>query len=250
MIKLSERLLLMAACVAPGETLADIGTDHGLLPIFLYENKVCPKMILCDIAAGPLEKAKQNIAAYAPSFTPELRQGDGLSALQPAEVDTVVIAGMGGELIADILAFDLAKTKSYRKFILQPRTAPEKLRKFLYRNDFTIQEEHLASERGRICEVIVAVPSQKANATMEEKEARLTALDKTLAWEISPLLIKKKDPYLERFLNKKIDKELAIIKHIEENGRDVGYLKAERTKKRIKTLRLILHKITKDSRKD
>ncbi len=250
MIKLSERLLTMAACVDPGETVADIGTDHGLLPIFLYEQKISPKVVLCDIAAGPLEKAKKNIANYAPSFSPDIRQGDGLLPLASGEVDTVVIAGMGGELIADILAADIEKTKSFSKLVLQPRTAPEKLRKFLLLHDLTIVDERLAMERGRICEIFVATTAEKIQYSRKEKEAIIAFREKELGFEISPLLVQKKDSYLEQFITKKIEKELAIIRHIEENGRNIGYLKAERTKKRVEMLKSLLHKVKRNSRKD
>jgi len=250
MIKLSERLLSMAAYVGPGEAVADIGTDHGLLPIFLHEHGISNKLILCDVAEGPLEKARHNIREYAPAFSPDLRLGDGLIPLAPGEVDTVVIAGMGGELIMRILAEDPVKTKSFKKFILQPRTLPNKLRKFLFFNDFAIVDESLVRERGRICEVIVVTPLSAPAFTPRQKEEKAAAMERELAFEISPLLLAKKDPCLEAFLHKKIEKEQNIVSHIRANGRNVGYLKTEWAKKRVQAYKKILHRVEKDSRKD
>ena len=250
MIKLSERLLAIAACIDPGETVADIGTDHGLLPIFLYEQRISPKIILCDLKPGPLDKAKKNIETFAPLFSPAVRQGDGLTVLAESETDTVVIAGMGGELIAAILGADLQKTRSFRKFILQPRTGSDKLREFLFANDITIIDERLAPERGRICEVITAVPGTKFSFDAAEKKSIIAAMERDLVFEINSLLLMKKDPYLEAFISRKISKEKEIIRNIEENGRNVGYLKAERAKKRIDTLETILRQVKKEIGKE
>lgn len=250
MIKLSERLLAIAACIDPGETVADIGTDHGLLPIFLYEQNKNPNVILCDLKPGPLEKAKKNIDTYVPLFSPAVRQGDGLTVLDDHETDVVVIAGMGGELISSILGADIRKTNSFRKFILQPRTCSDKLRMFLFANDFTIIDECLAMERGRICEILTAIPGTRLSFDAAEKKAIIMLMERDLVFEINSLLLIKKDPYLEVFISKKIAKEKEIIRHIEENGRNVGYLKAERAKKRIDTLETILRQVKKDIGKE
>lgn len=250
MIKLSERLQKIAACIEPGETVADIGTDHGLLPIFLFEHAISPKLVLCDINAGPLEKAKKNIETMAPSFLADLRQGDGISLLEKGETDVIVIAGMGGELISAILEEDLKKSRSFSKWIFQPRTASEKLRETLFRHDFAIVDELLAKERGRICEIIVAVPAPKKRFTAKQKESMIGAMEKDLVFEISSLMLLKKDPLLEPFLLKKIQKEREIIKNITENGRNISYLKAESAKKRIAGFEALVEQIRKDSRKD
>ena len=98
-LKLSERLQMMADAVAEGAAAADIGTDHGYLPIWLACNKRCRRVILSDINHGPLRKAQENIQNYLPDFPFDLRQGSGISVLDPGDADTVIIAGMGGNLI-------------------------------------------------------------------------------------------------------------------------------------------------------
>ncbi len=205
MIKLSDRLQKIADFVEIGESVADIGTDHGFLPIFLRESGKSPHVILSDINKGPLEKAKSNIEKNVPEKEFDLRIGSGINTLKEAEVDAVVIAGMGGLLIAEILGDDLAKTKTYKKLILQPRNAPEKLRAWLFNNGFFIDDEALVKEGKYLCEIIVAKPdNQKVLEAPEEIDL-----------EISPILFQKKDPLLVEFIENKIRIEKKILKAIQ-----------------------------------
>lgn len=211
MVKLSKRLQTIADEIHVGEKVADIGTDHGLLPIFLYENAISPFVVLVDINEGPLKKAKDNIARYAKSQEFDLRLGSGLEPLQVGEVDTVVIAGMGGLLMCEILQKDLQKTKSYGTLILQPRNAPEKLRRWLLLHGFAIKNEVLVEEGRFLCEVIVAQP-QKMHVLLSEK--KLADMERELEFEINPLLFEKEDPLLAAYLGNKIRVEKLILKEI------------------------------------
>lgn len=157
---LSDRLQAIADFVLPCESIADIGTDHGFVPIVLLESGRVPFAVLSDINEGPAEKAKSHLAEHSiPESRYALRHGDGLLTVEPFEVSTVIIAGMGGENIIDILAFDIAKTKSFKRLILQPRKRPDLLRKWLYENGFLIIHEKLVKEQEKICEIIVAEPA-------------------------------------------------------------------------------------------
>lgn len=210
MVKLSPRLQLMVDGITKGETVADIGTDHGLLPIFLLENGISPQVILVDINEGPLEKARENMRRHIPEETPDLRLGSGIEPLACGEADTVIIAGMGGFLMIDILEADKEKTKSFRKYILQPRNAPEKLRGWLLRNGFSIADESLVRERQFLCEVITAVPVGDDGRSHISTEG-VQRMEESLELEISPLLIKKGDPLLMDFIVNKIRIEEKII---------------------------------------
>lgn len=219
MIKLSNRLQKIADLVEPGESIADIGTDHGFLPIALWEGGKSPHVILSDINVGPLEKASDNINKYFPGKEFDLRIGSGIQTLQPAEVEVILIAGMGGQLIADILADDLEKTKSYRKLILQPRNAQEKLRFWLLDNGFTIEDEHLVREGKYLCEILLAVPGgsgQKTTLKDSGMENRISPDDIDL--EISPLLFAKKDPLLVEFIENKIRIEKKVYAAIKDKA--------------------------------
>lgn len=147
----------MADNVIEGKPMADIGTDHGFLPMYLYENGICPKVILADVSQGSLNKAREN-CGICEGY--DYRLGDGLSVLEAGEVCTVAVAGMGGRLICRILEKDTAKTKSFQRLILQPRNGQAELRIWLEQNGFVITSELLAREGRFICEIIVAEPSK------------------------------------------------------------------------------------------
>jgi tRNA (adenine22-N1)-methyltransferase len=158
---LSDRLQAIADLVLPDKSMADIGTDHGFVPIVLLEKGRVPFAVLSDINEGPVEKAKSHLAEHdIPERCYDLRLGDGLKTVDPFEVSTVIIAGMGGENIIDILAFDIAKTNSFERLILQPRKRPDLLRKWLWENGFALVYEKLVKEQEKICEIIVAEPAE------------------------------------------------------------------------------------------
>jgi tRNA (adenine22-N1)-methyltransferase len=194
-MKISNRLRALYDAVSLGESVADIGTDHGYVPILLLQNHVSPKVILSDISSGSLAKAIENFHDV-PFEIPEscFRVGDGLNTLQNAEVETVIIAGMGGQLIESILEENPEKTASYRKFILQPRNNSGELRCYLYENGFDIEQEILVDEGKFICEIIVATPGKH--------DYRLTHYDKhDIRWKYPEAFIMCEP----RLLAKRID---------------------------------------------
>lgn len=158
MIKLTDRLQVLADQIEEQETMADIGTDHGFLPIALWERQICPHVILIDVSPGSLEKARQTGQLSHPGERFDLRLGNGLQVLEQGEVDAVVIAGMGGILMTEILGEDLKKTRSFRKLVLQPRSGQGRLRHWLFHHDFQIIKESLVQEGKHICEIMTVIP--------------------------------------------------------------------------------------------
>ena len=234
MIKLSERLAVIAGYVRQGEIVADIGTDHGLLPIFLLQQNISPKAVLCDIKKGPLEKARANLHIYASESRADLRLGGGLEPLEIGEVDTVIIAGMGGLMMTKILAAHPVKTRSFRKFILQPRNGRDKLRIWLYNQGYTIVKERLVREGNYICEIFVVETALTAD--MQKREASLPQKLENLEFEISPLLFSSKDPLLKEFIACKINMEESIIESVRRKGSDVSLRKLEKNEERLSKL--------------
>ena len=159
---LTDRLQMIADEVQKGETMADIGTDHGFLPLYLWENGISPSVIMCDISEPSLAKAKAAAGAYQFGRELDFRAGDGLKVLKSGEVDAVVIAGMGGLLIHDILAADMEKTCSFSKYIFQPRNHAAHLRYWLVSNGFSIVKNQLVREGKFICEVITVLPPKSS----------------------------------------------------------------------------------------
>ncbi len=153
MINLSLRLKTIASLVPVGARVCDIGTDHAYLPIFLKKSGIATSVIATDLNEKPLENAKSNIENSAVSAI-SLRLCNGLSAVSALEVDTVIIAGMGGEVIVGILnACQWAKTAD-KTYILQPTTSAEVLREFLCKNGFEIVAETPVAENGKLYSVM------------------------------------------------------------------------------------------------
>lgn len=142
-MKLSNRLLACASLVRPGSVAADIGTDHGHLPIYLLQNDICPRVIAADLREGPLNAARRN-AALAGVSEISFFLSDGLRNVPLDGVDTVIMAGMGGDTIRMIL--DREKDIGDIQLILQPQADVPELRRFLGDRDFSIRQEVFARD--------------------------------------------------------------------------------------------------------
>lgn len=154
-MRIDDRLLAVAGLVPKNARVADIGTDHAYLPIYLRTEGIADSVIACDISSGPLDVAKKNIHKSGVSRV-STRLCNGLEGIQPNEVDTVVIAGMGGEMIAQIIAdAEWLKSGEYT-LILQPMSSAAQLRRFLCDNGFYVEAEHAVSSNRRIYSVMKA----------------------------------------------------------------------------------------------
>ena len=145
MIRLDARLSAAADMVRKGSIAADIGSDHGYLACYLAQNERCSYVYAADINAEPLERTKQTISQHNLGGRVEAVLSDGLSEFEKTELDDVIIAGMGGELIAQIIEAAPWLITSKTSFILQPMTKAERLRIWLYKNGFEIQAERAVS---------------------------------------------------------------------------------------------------------
>lgn len=154
---LSSRLKLIASLVPDGARVCDIGTDHAYLPIELIKSGKASRIIATDIREKPLENARKNIRKSGVCGI-QLRLCDGLTAVAKSETDTVIIAGMGGEVISGIISrANWLKEKPYTTLILQPTTSPEELRRFLIANCFEITSDTAIGENGKLYSVMTAV---------------------------------------------------------------------------------------------
>ena len=140
-LPISKRLLCCASMVQPGSRVADIGTDHGYLGIYLLQTGAARPVIACDLRKDPLENARRNAKLFGADGEMELRLSDGLEKIRPDEVDTVVMAGMGGDLIQRILSQCPWRKREGLQFILQPQSAGNVLRRWLCEDGFEIQRE-------------------------------------------------------------------------------------------------------------
>ena len=177
-MQLSQRLSSVASMVTAGNCLADVGTDHGYVPIYLYERNIIPRAIAMDVNKGPLERAALHIAESGMKEAIETRLSDGLTALKPGEADSVVIAGMGGPLIIRILSAHPEVTESLKELILQPQSEISEVRIWLYEQGYEIIEEHMVFEDGKYYPMFKAVknPEAKKLTNLEYKYGKISVL--------------------------------------------------------------------------
>ena len=158
MIKLSKRLQQIADFVPLGTKVADVGTDHALLPCYLVLEKISPSAIASDMNKGPLEVAKKQVRALLLADRISVRLGNGLETIKPLEVETVTIAGMGGTTIKDILERSPEVVKGLQRLVLQPNVASLAIRVWALNNGWHILDEELVYEDERFYEIIVLEP--------------------------------------------------------------------------------------------
>lgn len=186
-MELSRRLRAVACLVTPGNRLADVGTDHGYIPICLVKEGIIPRAIAMDVNKGPLQRAREHIREEGLENRIETRLSDGLSALHPGEADTAVIAGMGGALTIRILEEGKETADQLKELILQPQSELSKVRRWLENHGYRIAEENMLLEDGKY------YPMMRVIHGRGEPMREIDAL-------YGPVLLKKKHPCLREYL--------------------------------------------------
>ncbi len=214
---LSPRLAEAARLVGKCDCFADIGTDHAYLPICLLMTGACRTAVASDIGEGPLKRA--SAAAQKYNQTVSLRLGSGLSTLERDEADAVVIAGMGGLLIADILKSGADKLGAAKKIVLQPMTAVPELRKFLADYGWRIESESIVKEGEKLYILMsVKMPPPDSSFCEPYSEAELF---------IGKRLTETQPQYFGEYISKLRHKLNVIIKGLETSRSDGSAEKLE-----------------------
>ena len=193
-MELSKRLNMIASFVTDGCCAADIGTDHGYIPIYLVQQGISPRAFAMDINKGPLERAKQHIEEMGLQDRIVCLLSDGLNQLPEKDVDSVIIAGMGGNLIVKILDQDQDKLKEVRELIVSPQSHPERVRRWLHDHNFRILEEDMIQEEGKYYIAIRAVHGRESY----EKEC-FYCFGKQLIMDCSPVLLEYLDKEYRKY---------------------------------------------------
>lgn len=162
---LDKRLQAVAAFVPNNCILADIGTDHAYLPVWLLEKGAISRAIAGDIAAGPCQAARTTVAMHGMAERVAVRQGSGLAVVRAGEVDCVAICGMGGSTIIAILEADLAVARSVQRLVLQPMAGAPSLRRWLSEHGWSIVGESLVDDEPHFYQIICAEPVEASTAT-------------------------------------------------------------------------------------
>ncbi|MGL4344765.1 MAG: tRNA (adenine(22)-N(1))-methyltransferase [Cellulosilyticaceae bacterium] len=157
-MQLSNRLFHMAKLVEAGERVVDVGTDHGFIPIYLTTHDICSYCIAGDINKGPLDNARKHMEKYNVQGI-DLRLGGGLSQVKHEDqINTIIIGGMGGPLIIDILRNDSEIVKGATRLILQPQNHVGDVRRYIHSIGFKIKEESFIKDDGKYYTIIHAIP--------------------------------------------------------------------------------------------
>jgi tRNA (adenine22-N1)-methyltransferase len=191
---LCKRLALAADLIKPGESVADIGADHARLAIYLAEHKIASRVIIGELSDGPFACACRAVQESALADKISLRQGNGLQVLDSGEVNNVIIAGLGGDTIVEILAYDGDKAASFQRFIFQPMSKARALRQWLANRGWVIEDERLVRENRRVYLVIVSRPGNCPYVLTD------------LEIDIGPLILKEDNEinrgFIQRYLQK------------------------------------------------
>lgn len=203
---LSKRMQAVANLITPGDALADVGTDHGYIPIYAVEQKIVKHAIAMDINRGPIQRAASHIKEYGLEAYIETRCCDGVQGLNKDEVQTVVIAGMGGGLMQKILEEGKEVLSTVSEIILQPQSEIEKFRYYLAENGWKIEKEDMIFEDGKYYPMMRVV-----HGTME--------ITDVLYGKYGIYLLKDKHPVLKDYLHKTLETSDAILQKLYLNGR-------------------------------
>jgi tRNA (adenine22-N1)-methyltransferase len=226
-MELSKRLAAIAGLVTEGAVAADVGTDHGYVPIYLAETGKCERVIAMDVNQGPLDRALIHIKEHNLEKRIEIRLSDGLKSLRKGEADTVIAAGMGGGLIIRILEESKETAESIREFILQPQSEIHKVREYLSRNGFCLTEEKMAEEENKFYPMMKLVHGEESAYT----ELELCYGRKLLAG---------RDPVLRRFLIKEEKRLEGIYQRIEEQPGEAVKLRCREIRTELMRIRQAL----------
>ena len=219
MIHIGERLTTVVSMVTACHTVADIGTDHGYVPAYLILSGQCRHAIASDIADGPCQAAMETRNKYGLHNEMEIRTAPGLQGLDAGEAETVVIAGMGGATIVNIMkeAPDIAA--SVKTFVLQPMNAVNLLRQWLTHHGYRIVEEALCKENNNIYIILKVVHTE------EKQELCL------LEAELGPCILEKKPELWIEYIQGKAEQYRRLLRQMEASSAAISTDKYKNLKK-------------------
>lgn len=215
-MQLSDRLKRVVDFVPHCTSVADIGTDHGYVPIALVKSGIAQKVYAMDIKRGPLERAREHIAKEGLQNQIETRLSNGLEKLEKGEAQTIVIAGMGGELMVKILDNGKEVLEEVKTLVLSPHSEIEIVRRYLIENGYEIVREEMLLDAGKYYTIMQAEKAlfgwNKGNEYSQD-----------FYYQYGKLLIEKKDLVLQEFLKQKEAKYQAILNSLEQQGKSEGH---------------------------
>lgn len=235
-MKLSKRLEMIASFVKPGSRLADIGTDHAYIPIALTERGVIPSALAMDVRKGPLERAREHICEAGLEDRIETRLSDGLEKLEAGEADTVVIAGMGGELEIHILEEGRHIWDSAEQWVLSPQSDLDHVRRYLLENGFSINREAMVKEDGKFYTIMDAA------GPVRRSESEVSGWKESF-YVYGKYLIETANPVLAEFLEQEKKTVSDILKTLAVRDTDSSKKRAEELQKKLRLIEEAQHEM-------
>ena len=234
-MELSIRLQAVADLVTPGMRLADVGTDHAYIPIYLVEQGRIPLAIAMDIGKGPLERATEHIREYG--LTDQIRTclSDGLKNLKKEEADAMIAAGMGGGLVIKILSDSRDTALQLKELILQPQSEIGKVREYLVTNGYRIVAENMVLDDGKYYPMMKVLPvSGAAEESLADAGSDAPYLPEEL--EFGRILLRERNPVLKQFLEREIAVSHTILDALEKQDSERALKRKEEIRARIKSI--------------
>lgn len=218
---LSERLKTVASFVPEGSRVADIGSDHAYLPCYLMNHQRIQFAVAGEVNEGPYQSAVNQVKRSGFDDTISVRKGNGLEVIAPGEVDVITIAGMGGQLIRNILLEGYEKLQGVSRLVLQPNVAAHLLRERLAELGWELVEERILEEDTKIYEVLVF---DKGDGNNPYKNSTEREREKCLLF--GPLLLKEKNNAFIKKWQHELEKRDRILRSME-NSESTGNKKEE-----------------------
>ena len=228
-MKLSDRLQAVADSVTANLIVADIGTDHGYVPIYLLLNGICEKAFAMDINEGPILRAKEHIIENGLESKIETRISNGFEKLKPKEAECGIIAGMGGELMVTILREGLKTVKCLKELVLSPHSEIMLVRRYLHEIGFRIINEKMLIDDGKFYTVIKAVPGKDKDYSETE-------------YKFGAILIEERNEILREYLQKEKNKINTIISGLEKSNTDNSKKRAGELKQELDSIEKLINK--------
>lgn len=209
-MKLSNRLEMVVSFVMPGNSAADVGTDHGHVPVELLRRGTVTRAFAMDVRKGPLSKAEENIAAAGMKDKIVTRLSDGVNKLNPGEADSVIIAGMGGELVIHILEEGHHMWNTVKQWVLSPHSEIHKVREWLENHGFRIVKEDMVFEEGKFYTVMDVRPENLTGVgdCDRTKASRSGQKNPEKYYRYGKYLIETKNPVFLEYLK---DEEMKLM---------------------------------------
>lgn len=226
MIELSKRMQSVADMIQPCDAVGDIGCDHAFVSIYLVEQRRAKRVIASDVRRGPIVIAKRNIEAMNLSDQIEIRMGDGLDTIVPGEVNAVVLAGMGGMLMIDILERGEEVVTRCDQLVLQPQSDIEKVRRYLAEKGYHLADEQMLIDAGKYYNLL----DVRVHEMVQKDEYDCSKLADDWCYMYGGSLLRKKDPVLRSWLVKRRDTTAGLINSL--SGKNT-----ENAAKRLKTVK-------------